>query len=104
MKVWTARDRHGRQGVGLVGEPEPVPGIVIFQRRALLVTQEVQVAGNGATRDAELGREVRAVGRFADASPLSHHLDHVSGVATTWLTPCAECGNIGVSSLPSYFQ
>ena len=32
--------------------------------------------GNGATRDAELGREVRAVGRFAAARPLSHHLDH----------------------------
>jgi hypothetical protein len=26
------------------------------------VTQEVQVASNGVTRDAELGREVRAVG------------------------------------------
>ena len=48
-----AADAHRRQCVGLVGETEPVPCVVVGQGGAFLVAQEVQVARHGAARHLE---------------------------------------------------
>src|SRR5574344_1583726 len=71
-----AADSHRRQRVGLVGQPEPVPGVVVGQRGAFLISQEVQVPRHRAARDLELVHEVRAVGQRAGIGALAHHLDH----------------------------
>ena len=62
--------------IGLVGQPEAVPGLVVLQRGAHLVAQEIQVSGDGAPRDAELAHEVPAVGQAPGFRALAHHLDH----------------------------
>ncbi len=68
--------RTGGRLEGLVGQPEAVPGLVVLQRGALLVAQEIQVSGDGAPRDAELAHEVPAVRQVAGFRALAHHLDH----------------------------
>ena len=46
---------HRRQCVGLVGDTEPVPCVVVGLGGAFLVAQEVQVARHGAARHLERG-------------------------------------------------
>jgi hypothetical protein len=50
--------------------------LIVRQRRARLVAQEVQIPRHRAARDAKLGHEVRASGRFPAARTLPDHLDH----------------------------
>jgi len=71
-----AADPHRRQRVGFVGQPEPVPGVVVRQRGAFLISQEVQVTRHGTPRHLELVHEVAAVGQRAGLGALAHHLDH----------------------------
>jgi hypothetical protein len=54
-------DSHRRERVGLVREPEPVPRIVVGQRGAFFLAQEVQVPRHGAARHLELLDEVATV-------------------------------------------
>ncbi len=65
-----------RQGVGLVGEPEPMAGVVVGQRSALLVEREVQVSGHRAAPHLKLPHEVAAVRQIAGLGAFAHHLDH----------------------------
>ncbi len=57
-------DSHRRQRVGFVGQPEPVPGVVVLQRGTLLVTQKVQIPAtvrrdtpNSSMKSLLLGRD-----------------------------------------------
>jgi hypothetical protein len=71
-----AADPHRRERVGFIGQPEPVPGVVICQRSAFLIPQKVQITRHGAPGHAQLGHEVRAVGRIPTGGTLPHHLYH----------------------------
>ncbi len=64
-----AADPHRRQRVGLIRESGPVSRIVICQRGAFFIAQEVQVARHGATRHLELLHEVTAVGQVPGRLP-----------------------------------
>jgi len=71
-----AADPYRRQRIGLVGQTKPVPGVVVGQRGAFFVTQEVQVARHGTPRHLELLDEVAAVRQIAGLGALAHHLHH----------------------------
>jgi len=71
-----AADPHRRQRVGLVRQPEPVPGVVVGQRGAFFVTQEVEVPCHRAPGYTELGHKVRAVDQFPAGHAFPDHLEH----------------------------
>ena len=62
MKASRPADSNRRQAEGL-SVREAVPGLVVLQRGALLVAQEMQVSGDGAPRDAELAQKSLLLGR-----------------------------------------
>ena len=68
-------DSHRRQRVGFVGQPEPVPSVVVLQRGTLLVTQKVQIPRHRAAGYAKLLHEVAAVGKIPALRAFAHHLN-----------------------------
>jgi hypothetical protein len=64
-----AADPHRRQAEGLVGQPEAVPGLVVLQRCALLVAQEIQVSGDGAPREPNSPMKSPLLGRQPVSEP-----------------------------------
>ena len=89
--------RTGGKLKGLLGQPEA--GLVVLQRGALLVAQEIQVSDDGAPRDAELAHEVPAVGQVAGFRALAHHLDPAPDVERILTT--SRSGKRGCACIPA---
>ena len=104
-----AADSHRRQRVGLVGETESVPRVVLRQGSSLFIAQEVQVPRHRAAGHLELPHEIAAVGQIAGLGALAHHLQHtpdavVLGAGSRLHFPQSFFRGMPLDDTPSFLQ